>query len=215
MKTAVADFSKITCILRGYTAQETRLILEVLKDSGIRSVEITMNTEGALSMIREAVERFGDSLSIGAGTVLTMEQLHDVVGAGADFVLSPVMFTREMLGYCRERKVIAVPAAFTPSEIYTQLTWGADIVKVFPAVTVGPSYFRQLAGPLGALPLMAVGGVNAENAQEFIKCGCPYLGVGSGMFRRADVSRGDAKRLRADVEAFEMAVRLPSVEGRG
>ena len=62
---------------------------------------------------------------------------------------------------------------------------------------------------------MAVGGVNAENAQEFIKCGCPYLGVGSGMFRRADVSRGDAKRLRADVEAFEMAVRLPSVEGRG
>ena len=215
MKTAVADFSMITCILRGYTAQETRLILEVLKDSGIRSVEITMNTEGALSMIREAVERFGDSLSIGAGTVLTMEQLHDVVGAGADFVLSPVMFTREMLGYCRERKVIAVPAAFTPSEIYTQLAWGADIVKVFPAVTVGPSYFRQLAGPLGALPLMAVGGVNAENAQEFIKCGCPYLGVGSGMFRRADVSRGDAKRLRADVEAFEMAVRLPSVEGRG
>lgn len=191
------------------------MILEVLKDSGIRSVEITMNTEGALSMIREAVERFGDSLSIGAGTVLTMEQLHDVVSAGADFVLSPVMFTREMLGYCQERKVIAVPAAFTPSEIYTQLTWGADIVKVFPAVTVGPSYFRQLAGPLGALPLMAVGGVNAENAQEFIKCGCPYLGVGSGMFRRADVSRGDAKRLRADVEAFEMAVRLPSVEGRG
>ena len=111
--------------------------------------------------------------------------------------------------------MIAVPAAFTPSEIYTQLAWGADIVKVFPAVTVGPSYFRQLAGPLGALPLMAVGGVNAENAQEFIKCGCPYLGVGSGMFRRADVSRGDAKRLRADVEAFEMAVRLPSVEGRG
>lgn len=191
------------------------MILEVLKDSGIRSVEITMNTEGALSMIREAVERFGDSLRIGAGTVLTMEQLHDVVSAGADFVLSPVMFTREMLGYCRERKVIAVPAAFTPSEIYTQLTWGADIVKVFPAVTVGPSYFRQLAGPLGLLPLMAVGGVNAENAQEFIKCGCPYLGIGSGMFRRADVSRGDPERLRADVEAFEMAVRLPPVEGRG
>ena len=191
------------------------MILEVLKDSGIRSVEITMNTEGALSMIREAVERFGDSLSIGAGTVLTMEQLHDVVSAGADFVLSPVMFTREMLGYCRERKVIAVPAAFTPSEIYTQLTWGADIVKVFPAVTVGPSYFRQLAGPLGLLPLMAVGGVNAENAQEFIKCGCPYLGIGSGMFRRADVSRGDPERLRADVETFEMAVRLPPVEGRG
>ena len=131
------------------------------------------------------------------------------------FVLSPVMFTREMLDYCRERKVIAVPAAFTPSEIYAQLTGGADIVKVFPAVTVGPSYFRQLAGPLGPLPLMAVGGVNAENAREFIKNGCPYLGIGSGMFRRGDVNRGDADRLRADVEAFETAVRLPPVEGRG
>ena len=122
---------------------------------------------------------------------------------------------QKMLNYCKQHNVIAVPGAFTPSEIAESLEMGADIVKVFPAVTVGPSYFRQLAGPLGALPLMAVGGVNAENAQEFIKCGCPYLGVGSGMFRRADVSRGDAKRLRADVEAFEMAVRLPSVEGRG
>ena len=88
-------------------------------------------------------------------------------------------------------------------------------MKVFPAVTVGPSYFRQLAGPLGSLPLMAVGGVNAENAREFIKNGCPFLGIGSGMFRRGDVSRGDADRLRADVEAFETAVRLPPVEGRG
>ena len=88
-------------------------------------------------------------------------------------------------------------------------------MKVFPAVTVGPSYFRQLAGPLGPLPLMAVGGVNAENAREFIKNGCPYLGIGSGMFRRGDVNRGDADRLRADVEAFETAVRLSPVEGRG
>ena len=79
-----------------------------------------------------------------------MEQLKQVTEAGADFALSPVMFTREMLDYCRERGVISVPGAFTPSEIYTQLTWGADIVKVFPAVTVGPSYFRQLAGPLGS-----------------------------------------------------------------
>lgn len=85
MRTTVAIFKCEPCILRGYTAQETRLILEVLKDSGIRSVEITMNTEGALSMISEAVERFGDSLSIGAGTVLTMEQLQDVVAGRSRF----------------------------------------------------------------------------------------------------------------------------------
>lgn len=215
MKTTVENFPQITCILRGYTARETRLILEVLKDSIIRSVEITMNTEGALSMIGEAVERCGDVLSVGAGTVITMEQLQQVTAAGADFALSPVMFTREMLDYCRERGVISVPAGFTPSEIYTQLTWGADIVKVFPAVTAGPSYFRQLAGPLGPLPLMAVGGVNAENAAEFLQNGCRYLGIGSGMFDRAAVARGDEDQLRADVAAFERAVGLPPREGRG
>lgn len=215
MKTTVENFPQITCILRGYTAREMRLILAVLKDSGIRSVEITMNTEGALSMIEEAVERCGDVISVGAGTVITMEQLKQVIAAGADFALSPVMFTREMLDYCRERGVISVPGAFTPSEIYTQLTWGADIVKVFPAVTVGPSYFRQLAGPLGSLPFMAVGGVNAENAAEFLQNGCRYLGIGSGMFDRAAVARGDVDQLRADVAAFERAVGLPSREGRG
>lgn len=136
--------------------------------------------------------------------------------ARADFVLSPVMFTREMLDYCRERKVIAVPAAFTPSEIYAQLTGGADIVKVFPAVTVGPSYFRQLAGPLGPLPLMAVGGVNAENAREFIKNGCPYLGIGSGMFRRGDVNRGGRGPSAGRMwEAFEIGGETAAVEGRG
>ena len=215
MKTRVENFPQITCILRGYTAREMRLILAVLKDSGIRSVEITMNTEGALSMIEEAVERCGDVISVGAGTVITMEQLKQVTEAGADFALSPVMFTREMLDYCRERGVISVPGAFTPSEIYTQLTWGADIVKVFPAVTVGPSYFRQLAGPLGFLPFMAVGGVNAENAAEFLQNGCRYLGIGSGMFDRAAVARGDVDQLRADVAAFERVVGLPSREGRG
>ncbi len=215
MKTTVRDFSKITCILRGYSAREVRLILEVLRHSRIRSVEITMNTEGALSMISEARERFGDCLSIGAGTVMTLDELKSAAESGADFALSPVMFTREMLDYCRERNVISVPAAFTPSEIHTQLTWGADIVKVFPAVTAGPSYFRQLAGPFGTLPLMAVGGVNAENAAEFLKCGCRYLGIGSGMFDRGDVARGDTDRMRAGVEAFERAVGLPPAEGRG
>jgi len=82
-------------------------------------------------------------------------------------------------------------------------------------VTVGPSYIRQLAGPLGSLPLMAVGGVNAKNAAEFLQNGCRYLGIGSGMFDRAAVARGDEDQLRADVAAFERAVGLPSREGRG
>ena len=86
-------------------------------DSAIALIPSALSGGSLQQRLQEAVERFGDSLSIGAGTVLTMEQLQDVVAAGADFVLSPVMFTREMLDYCREREVIAVPAAFTHGEI--------------------------------------------------------------------------------------------------
>lgn len=213
MKTTVEDFSKITCILRGFTATETNLVLNVLRDSAIRSVEITMNTEGALEIIKKAVADFGSSLCIGAGTVTTMEQLEAVTEAGVDFVLSPIMFSKEMLEYCHARNVIAVPAAFTPSEIFTQLAWGADIVKVFPASVAGPEYFRQLAGPLGHLPLMAVGGVNAANAVEFMESGCDYLGIGSGMFDKADVAAADEARLRESIKNFERVLR-PLLEGK-
>lgn len=206
MKTAVRDFPRITCILRGYTREETQLVLEVLRESRIRSVEITMNTDGALSMIREAVREFGKELSIGAGTVTDMEQLKEVMDAGVDFVLSPIMFTREMLDCCRSGGVTSVPAALTPTEILTQLAWGADIVKVFPAATVGPAYFKQLKGPMGHLPLMAVGGVDAGNAAEFMRNGCDYLGIGSGMFDREMVTRGDRDGMRESIKAFVEAM---------
>lgn len=206
MRTGIENFSNVICILRGYSADEIRLVLEVLRESTIRSVEITMNTEGALAIIREAAVKYGDSLSIGAGTVMSMEQLQAATEAGADFVLSPIMFTKEMLSYCRDRNVISVPGAFSPGEIWMQLAWGADIVKVFPAATVGSDYFRQLAGPFGRLPLMAVGGVNACNAAEFFENGCTYLGIGSGMFNRGDIVSKNITGIRQSVKSLEEAV---------
>lgn len=205
MRTKVKDFSKITCILRGYSADEIRLVLEVLRESTIRNVEITMNTKGVFTIIREAAAEYGDFLNIGVGTVISMEQLQAAAEAGADFVLSPIMFTEKMLSYCKSMNVIAVPGAFTPSEIQTQLEWGADIVKIFPAITAGPAYFRQLAGPFGKLALMAVGGVNAGNAAEFLGNGCTYLGIGSGMFHKEDVTSSNTAGMRASVKSFERA----------
>lgn len=208
MKIPLERFPQVTSILRGYTLEEIDHILQVLCESKIRSVEITYNTPHASEILRHAVQRYGDRMLFGAGTVTTMEALAEVVDAGANFVLSPTAFTPEMLHYCQEHQVVSVPGAFSPSEIAQQFSLGADIVKVFPAITVGPAYFHQLAGPMGQQPLMAVGGINSKNAREFLDTGAKYLGIGSGMFLRQDVQAGDLDAMWASVAEFETALGL-------
>lgn len=207
MKADLDQFPRVTSILRGYTGQETDRILEILCDSKIRSVEIAYNTPNAGKILRESIQKYGSRIVFGAGTVTGMEALEDVVDAGADFVLSPTMYTAEMLSYCKAHGVISVPGALTPSEVSSQFAGGADIVKIFPAVTVGPTYFRQLAGPMGPLRLMAVGGVNIRNAKEFLDAGA-YLGIGSGMFRKEDVAAGNMDAVRESIRSFEDALGL-------
>lgn len=208
MKSNLDQFPRVTCILRGFTAQETDRILEILCKSKIRSVEIAYNTPDASRILRDSIQKYGDRILFGAGTVTCKEALQDVVDAGVNFVLSPVTFTCEMLQYCREKSVVSVPGAFSPSEVAAQFACGADIVKIFPAITVGPSYFKQLSGPMGHQRLMAVGGVNAENAEEFMMAGADYLGIGSGMFRREDVAAQDTDAMWKSVHAFETALKL-------
>ena len=208
MKTNLDQFPCITSILRGFTLQETDRILEVLCESKIRSVEIAYNTPDAGNILRESIRKYGDRMIFGAGTVTCMEALEDVVDAGANFVLSPLTFTREMLEYCKVHDVISVPGAFSPSEVAAQFAYGADIVKIFPAVTVGPSYFRQLAGPMGHQRLMAVGGINSKNAKEFIEAGADYLGIGSGMFQKEDVAVGNIEAMKKSIRSFEVALEL-------
>ena len=105
---------------------------------------------------------------IGAGTVLTFSQADQAIAGGAKFLLGPKIFNTNF-SLAKERGVVTVPSAFTPSEIQVMFDEGADIVKVFPAVTVGPTYFKQLAGPFGIRPLMAVGGVTIDNIAAFKK----------------------------------------------
>jgi 2-dehydro-3-deoxyphosphogluconate aldolase/(4S)-4-hydroxy-2-oxoglutarate aldolase len=208
LKPNLDQFPRVTCILRGFTAQETDRILKILCKSKIRSVEIAYNTPDASRILRDSIQNYGGRILFGAGTVTCKEALEDVVDAGVNFVLSPVTFTGEMLQYCREKNVISVPGAFSPSEVAAQFACGADIVKIFPAVTVGPSYFKQLSGPMGHQRLMAVGGVNAQNAEKFIMAGADYLGIGSGMFRREDVAAQDTDAMWESVHAFETALKL-------
>lgn len=202
------EFPKVTVILRGYTYSQIRTVVKCLVGTGLRSVEITMNTPDAVECIRKVAEEFGDRILVGAGTVTAYEEAEAVIKAGARFVLSPIMLSKEILDLCKKNCVISVPASLTPTEIKESLKNGADIVKVFPAGVMGAGYIKDIQAPLGKLPLMVVGGVNGENVQTFFDAGASFAGIGSGIFCKEDILEENEESLRSSIKEFEKRCNL-------
>lgn len=194
-----------TVILRGYTYEQVKTVCDVLKSGKkVKNVEITLNTADAMDTIGQIVTQYKKELCIGAGTVVNFEDLKAVIALGVSFVLSPIGFTKEMLVYCKEHKVVSIPAAFTPSEIYEQIQLGADIIKVFPANEVTCNYAKKVCEPLGELPLMAVGGVTVENVHKLLtKGGYTYAGSAGGIFKKEDILQQNVENLKQSLLLFE------------
>lgn len=187
---------KYTIILRGYSFDEVHAVLEAM--NGLENnfaVEITMNTPNATEDICKLNKEFGEKVTIGAGTVLTFKDEINAIDAGAKFVLSACVFSERMIEYAKKRNVITVPGVLTPSEVLKMLTYGADIIKIFPATTVGPKYFRNIQGPLGKIPLMAVGGISQDNIHDFLENGAQYVGIGSAAFKKEDIAKHNIAKL--------------------
>lgn len=201
------EISKVTIILRGYNYEQVRTVVEALSKSKINSVEITLNRDDSKEIIKRIAAEYKDRMIVGAGTVTTKQDLIDVINAGAKFVLSPVVWSKEMFNICKENKVVSVPGAYSPSEIYQSFQDGADIVKVFPACTVTPRFFKDIMAPLGHLKLMAVGGVNEKNVAEFFANGVDYAGIGS-LFNKEDVLNKNYEKLAEKIKALEIAAEL-------
>lgn len=182
--------------MRGYSLNEAKAILKAMKGLEKQfAVEMTMNTPHAAEYIKSLNDEFGDKLIIGAGTVLSFDDEIKAIDAGAKFILSACAFTKYMIHYARKRKVITVPGVMTPSEVLKMLNYGADIIKIFPATTVGPEYFKAIQGPLDKLPLMAVGGISKNNIHTFFENGVQYAGIGGGAFDHKDVMNQDVEKL--------------------
>ena len=207
----IQNFPKVTVILRGYTYPQIRSVVKNLVGSRLRSVEITMNTPGALEAIEKISQEFQESILVGAGTVLTYEEAQASIAAGAAFLLSPTMLDKKILDLCREKKIISVPGAFSPTEIKKSFEDGADIVKVFPAARLGSRYLSDLAAPLGKMPLMVVGGIGTGNIEEYFKAGASFAGIASGIFEREDILNQNEEGIRKSIEAMEN--KLKELEG--
>ncbi|WP_270600370.1 bifunctional 4-hydroxy-2-oxoglutarate aldolase/2-dehydro-3-deoxy-phosphogluconate aldolase [Faecalicoccus pleomorphus] len=197
----------VTVILRGYTYDQVKSVCNVLVESEkVSNVEITLNTKNALEIIKKITHDFKDKLSIGAGTVVTFDELKSVISCGVKFVLSPTGYTKEMIDFCHQNNVEAIPAALTPSEILDQIQKGADIVKVFPANEFSSKYARKVCEPLGKLPLMAVGGINADNVKAHFDGGYQYVGTAGGIFNKKDILEMNEKEMKKSLENFESKI---------
>jgi 2-dehydro-3-deoxyphosphogluconate aldolase/(4S)-4-hydroxy-2-oxoglutarate aldolase len=197
----------VVAIVRGRRAEHLDAVLDVLVDSGIRSLEVTLNTPGALEAIRRACGRYGDDVSVGAGTVRTVADVEDAVAAGAQFLVSP--HTDPALGNrARELAVAYLPGALSPTEIVAAWNSGAAAIKLFPARLGGPRYLRDLREPLPDIPIVPTGGISADNVAEWFAAGAVAVGVGGSLIGDA-LDSGDLTGLAG--RATELVKAVPAV----
>ena len=156
----------------------------------VNVIEVTMTTPNALQVISDVSATYGDTVLVGAGSVLDAETARAVMLSGADFVVSPVTKS-DVIEICNRYGKVVIPGAFTPTEILRAWETGADYVKVFPSSGVGADYIKDVKAPLPQIPLVPTGGINAENAADFITAGATALGVGSALVNNQLIAAGE------------------------
>ncbi len=187
--------NKIVAIVRLDDLSVAKELSAALIDGGIRAIEFTLTNPAAIDTIAAIKELVDPGVAIGAGSVISAEQVRAVAAAGAQFVVSPV-YKRDVVAACHKHQLPAMPGAFTPTEILQAWEQGAAVVKVFPANHLGRRYIKDVLAPLPQLRLMPTGGVTAENMREFLENGAFALGVGSSLINNEAVADRDWKRLR-------------------
>ena len=200
----IADINrhKIIAIVRGITGETLVKTAEALYEGGIRLLEITFDQTGKISaaqtgeMIADLCRRFAGRMRIGAGTVMTAEQVRIAVAAGAEYMISPDT-SREVIEETLRLGAVSIPGALTPTEVATAYAYGADFVKLFPAGELGLSYIKAIRAPLAHIPMLAVGGVNEKNIGEFLGAGLAGFGIGSNIVSKKLIDNGDFAALTA------------------
>ena len=183
------------------SADEAMFAAEAVSRGGIPIVEITMTVPGALDVISHLVKR-APNMIVGAGDVFDSEVARDCIDAGAMFLTSPG-FDHRIVEFALGASVVVLPGALTPTEVTRAWKSGADFVKVFPCALVGgENYIRALKAPFPTLPLIAAGGVNQQNASNFILAGASALGIGGELIPK------EAIRLRQADRIFTLAHRF-------
>lgn len=191
-------------ILRGIRQDSIEPLTESMIKAGLKTAEITMNTAGAPDLLRMMKRCAGKDLAVGAGTVMSTNDLRSALDAGATFIVMPIL-VEDVLTLCVKEKIPVFPGAFTPQEIYNAWSMGATMVKVFPAKFFGPAYIKELKGPLNDIKLLACGGVDSENIGEFFASGASGVAFGGSIFKKEWLENGEFTRIEDSIKKIVAA----------
>jgi 2-dehydro-3-deoxyphosphogluconate aldolase/(4S)-4-hydroxy-2-oxoglutarate aldolase len=203
---------KLIVIVRGVAKEKLIPLAEAMYNGGIRLLEITYSSNGKVSdedtseSIRMLSEHFEGRMMIGAGTVLTENQVALTCAAGGKFIISPNT-DRKVIEKTRELGLVSMPGAFTPSEITAAYSYGADFVKLFPVTSLGPEYVKAVRAPLSNIPLLAVGGIDLSNMGDYLKAGVCGFGIGSNIIDKKMLAEGDFDGITSLAEKYVKAAR--------
>lgn len=199
--TDILKREKLVAIVRGITKEQARIIGEGLTRGGVRLMEVTMNTDGALDMISDWRGRYDGTAYVGGGTVLDVDMAKEAVAAGAQFLISPNT-DLAVIEYALERGIDIWPGAMTPTEIIAAYSAGAEIIKLFPMASLGLAYLKELQGPLNHIPLLATGGVTLDNLQDYFAAGAAAVGLGSALIPKEALLTKDVETMAERAQAF-------------
>lgn len=202
---------RLVAILRGLPMDRVDGVVRALIAGGVRVLEFTFDhgrenyLQENADKIRYAAERFGDAVAVGCGTALSVREVLTAHEAGAELVISPDV-NLDVIRKARELGMVSMPGALTPTEIVTAWNAGADIVKLFPAGELGVGYIKAVRGPLGHIPMSAVGGVKPDNVREFLNAGVCGFGVGGPLVLAGAVKDGAYEAIEARAREFMRAI---------
>lgn len=206
----IADFirsEKIIAVIRAEVEKEVFYeAVEALYSGGIKCIEITMTSPNALEIIETVSQKWrGKDLIVGVGTVLDSSTSRLAILAGARFVVSPA-YLPEVVETARRYGIVSMCGGFTPTELLKAWETGAEFVKLFPASVGGPDYIKAILGPLPQLQLVPTGGINHENAVEFLKAGAVALGVGGKLVSKELLASRNYARIEEIAKLYKDSI---------
>ena len=189
-------------IIRVETSEIAFKVADAFLAGDINIIEVTMSVPGAIDVVKQLVEKFGNKVLIGTGTVVNGKMAEEVIKAGSDFIVSP-NYSRELIETAIKHNKPIIPGALTPTEIFDAYTLGADAVKVFPCGNVGGAdYLKAIRGPLPQIPLVPTGGVDLETAGPLLEAGAFALGVGGAITDKKAIKEGRFEIITENVMKF-------------
>jgi 2-dehydro-3-deoxyphosphogluconate aldolase/(4S)-4-hydroxy-2-oxoglutarate aldolase len=197
---------KIVAVVRLDNYNRAVDVARALAEGGVNVLEFTLTGRGAIEAVSATRKALGDAVCVGVGTVLRSDDAEAAIDAGAEFLVTPAL-RREVIQTCVKRNTLILCGGLTPTELLEAYEAGSELVKVFPAQSVGPKYIKDVLAPMPFLKLVPTGGVSPENAREYLSAGAVAVGIGGNLVSNKLVAAESFDQITAAARSTVEAVR--------